>query len=423
MFRTYKILVRHRNLSEGFKIWSDLRSVSSRAEKKPRRVAALWGNGDYGRLGLGSLESQWRPVCCSSFGDQSVCQIACGGAHTLFLTESGSVYSTGLNDFGQLGSSDDRSYTTDPIEISGLPKEIIKVSAGYSHSSAITVDGDLYMWGKNSSGQLGLGKKAPKIISSPTKVECLNGVHIKMVALGCDHSVAVTDNGEALSWGGGGSGRLGHGHQSSIFGFLRSSSEYTPRLIKKLEGVKVKAVAAGMMHSACVDENGSVFIFGEGSVKKLGFEESKVATTPSAINEVPHSDEVACGGYHTCVITNGGELFTWGSNENGCLGIGCRDVAHLPERVEGPLVKHPVWKVSCGWKHTAAISGGNIFTWGWGGSQGTFSVDGHSSGGQLGLGDDIDYIEPMMISFGTNVKALQVSCGFNHTAAILEYLN
>lgn len=415
-------LSKHTNRNLGFE-YLNKRWISSEAQKPRRRVAAVWGNGDYGRLGLGSLESQWRPVNISSFGDQSVCQIACGGAHTLFLTECGRVYSTGLNDFGQLGSSDDISYTTDPIEISGLPKEIAKVSAGYSHSSAITVDGDLYMWGKNSSGQLGLGKRASKVVSSPTKVECLDGVQIEMVALGCDHSVAVTDKGEALSWGGGGSGRLGHGHQSSIFGFLRSSSEYTPRLIKKLEGVEIKSVAAGMMHSACVDENGSVFIFGEGSVKKLGFEESKVATTPTAISRVPHSDEVACGGYHTCVITNGGELFTWGTNENGCLGIGRREVAHLPERVEGPLVKHPVWKVSCGWKHTAAISGGNIFTWGWGGSHGTFSVDGHSSGGQLGLGDDIDYIEPMMISFGNNVKALQVSCGFNHTAAILEYLN
>lgn len=59
---------------------------SSYEAQKPRRVAAVWGNGDYGRLGLGSLESQWRPVNISSFADQSVCQIACGGAHTLFLT-------------------------------------------------------------------------------------------------------------------------------------------------------------------------------------------------------------------------------------------------------------------------------------------------------------------------------------------------
>jgi len=44
-----------------------------------------------------------------------------------------------------------------------------------------------------------------------------------MVALGSEHSVAVTDEGEVLSWGAAGSGRLGHGYQSSILGFSLTS--------------------------------------------------------------------------------------------------------------------------------------------------------------------------------------------------------
>lgn len=53
-----------------------------------KKFAAVWGNGDFGRLGLGNLESQWRPkpILPSAFGDQSLKEIACGGAHTLFLT-------------------------------------------------------------------------------------------------------------------------------------------------------------------------------------------------------------------------------------------------------------------------------------------------------------------------------------------------
>lgn len=55
---------------------------------KGKRFAAVWGNGDFGRLGLGNLESQWRPksILPSAFDDQSLKEIACGGAHTLFLT-------------------------------------------------------------------------------------------------------------------------------------------------------------------------------------------------------------------------------------------------------------------------------------------------------------------------------------------------
>ncbi|GMP26499.1 hypothetical protein CsSME_00002911 [Camellia sinensis var. sinensis] len=242
--RSAKKLTCLRNGNLGFGFFLSRRWVSNSSGEEDRsssgkRFAALWGNGDYGRLGLGSLESQWRPAFCSAFANESLTGISCGGAHTLFLTETGCVYATGLNDFGQLGISDDKSYTIEPLKVSRLPKEIIKVSAGYHHSSAITGDGELYMWGKNSNGQLGLGKKAAKVVTAPRKVECLTGVTIKMAALGCEHSIAVTDKGEALSWGGGGSGRLGHGHERSMLGFLMSTSEYTPRLIKKLEDVKV----------------------------------------------------------------------------------------------------------------------------------------------------------------------------------------
>ncbi|KAK4353524.1 hypothetical protein RND71_025718 [Anisodus tanguticus] len=69
---------------------SELRwiSVCTEAQVNGKRVAALWGNGDYGRLGHGNLESRWTPnaLLSSAFDNQSLREIACGGAHTLFLT-------------------------------------------------------------------------------------------------------------------------------------------------------------------------------------------------------------------------------------------------------------------------------------------------------------------------------------------------
>ncbi|XP_058756575.1 ultraviolet-B receptor UVR8-like isoform X2 [Vicia villosa] len=282
------------------------RSFSAESGK---RFAALWGNGDYGRLGLGDLNSQWTPAICTSFHDQNVKAIACGGAHTLFLTDNGCVYATGLNDFGQLGISESKQYSVVPLQVFDHEKKVVQISAGYNHSSAVTVDGELYMWGKNTAGQLGLGKRAPNIVPLPTKVEYLDGITIKMTALGSEHSVAISDGGEAFSWGMGVSGRLGHGHESSILGFFKSNSEYTPRLIKDLEGIKVKNVAAGMLTSACTDENGSVYIFGEKGVDKLLLKEMSNATKPSLIRELPYAEEVACGGYHTCVLTSPHMLF------------------------------------------------------------------------------------------------------------------
>ncbi|KAL3640480.1 hypothetical protein CASFOL_015448 [Castilleja foliolosa] len=409
--------------------------LAEELSKGKKRFAAVWGNGDFGRLGLGNLESKWRPspILPAAFGDQGLKEIACGGAHTLFLTENGDVYATGLNDFGQLGISNSQNYTTEPLRVSSIPKRVVKISAGYHHSAAITEDGELYIWGKNANGQLGLGKKAEKRIFLPQKVECLDGVAIRTASLGSEHSIAVTDKGEALSWGGGESGRLGHGHESSILGFQRSSrSSIHHDLLKDLRvlrssqywfhNIRSKAFLLGCCTLLAFQKDGSVYLFGERELGKWGFGKAKSATTPSTISKLPPSEEVACGGYHTCVITNGGELYTWGSNENGCLGIGCTEITYEPERVEGPFTRKPVGQVSCGWKHTSAISEGNVYTWGWGGSNGTFQEDGHSPGGQLGQGDDADYIEPMLLDFHKNVKALQISCGFNHTAGIFQFM-
>ncbi|KAJ1697066.1 hypothetical protein LUZ63_005578 [Rhynchospora breviuscula] len=394
--------------------------------ERGRRFVALWGNGDYGRLGHGGLESQWTPRVCTFFdsisnGDPLV-SLSCGGAHTLFLTESGRVFATGLNKFGQLGINSSQTHSVDPVEVLGFHEKVVEVSAGYHHSCAVTEDGVLFVWGNNSSGQLGLGKKGKKNVEKPAKVDCLVDVKVKMAALGSEHSIAITDEGEVLSWGAGGAGRLGHGHKSSFFSLFSSSSEYTPRLIKNFDGLKVKCIAAGLLHSACIDERGSVFLFGERTTSKMGFTRVNDASVPSPIPDLPFSEMVSCGGYHTCVITNQGELYTWGSNENGCLGLGDTDMVQTPQNVISSLLKFPVSHVSCGWKHTAVISGGRVFAWGWGGSNGTFFEDGHSSGGQLGHGNDVDYFKPTMVNLDANVKALCVSCGFNHTGAIFEYI-
>uniref|UniRef100_A0A452XWG5 Uncharacterized protein n=1 Tax=Aegilops tauschii subsp. strangulata TaxID=200361 RepID=A0A452XWG5_AEGTS len=119
--------------------------------------------------------------------------------------------------------------------------------------------------------------------------------------------------------------------------------EYTPRLIKNLDGIKIKRIAAGMLHSACIDEKGTVFMFGQKTEKVLG--RSNDAPRPSAVEEIQFSEEVACGGYHTCAVTDRGDLYSWGSNENGCLGLGGTGMVRFPEVVRSSLFKLPVSKV------------------------------------------------------------------------------
>ncbi|KAK5810395.1 hypothetical protein PVK06_025707 [Gossypium arboreum] len=183
--------------------------------------------------------------------------------HDAYLLFPVHLDGTLLDNFKAMSAKNDFFSTLDVLQI------FLQLSF---RGTTASEDGELYMWGKNSSGQLGLRKKAAKAVHKPTKVECLSGLTIKLAALGSEHTVVVTNGGEALSWGAVASGRLGHGLESSIFGFLTSNSEYTPRLIKKLEGIRVKRVAAGLLHSACIDgiaKTGSLFVFRDKVVANL----------------------------------------------------------------------------------------------------------------------------------------------------------
>ncbi|GJP40486.1 hypothetical protein CLOM_g164 [Closterium sp. NIES-68] len=431
-----------------------------------RRKVALWGNGDHGRLGLGGEGDRSGdadadgdgdgdggsvnvPRVCAALEDKDVCQVACGGAHTLVLTADGRVFTMGLNDKGQLGVGDSNAppYVTSPKEVVGFDRPVVAVAAAAFHSAAIDDAGQMYLWGGNAASQVGLGSRGPSKVHSPRVPEALRGVSIQHMALGGQHTLAVTADGQLLSWG---KGSLGHGPLPLFSRLSRKSSETIPRLVHAMANTKVVRVAAGMLHSACVDDSGRLFVFGGNRFAQLGLGDHKDREEPVEVASLQHAvTDVSCGGYHTAAVTGPGHLFTWGANEYGCLGHGPRHSppSAVPVKVAGRLAGKRVVQVSCGWKHTAAVACGadageeqslcaaavgRLYTWGWGGSQGSHAIESRSTGGQLGLGNEFEFFEPMWVSGGAfdgnlgkfseeamlNVR--QVSCGFNHTAAIIS---
>jgi hypothetical protein len=98
--------------------------------------------------------------------DRPLPAVAAGAMHSLVLTESGEVYAWGDNEFGQLGLGDMVVRLT-PTKVEGLPK-VKAVAAGYDHSLVLTESGEVYAWGWNDYGQLGLGDTEDRL--TPTKV-------------------------------------------------------------------------------------------------------------------------------------------------------------------------------------------------------------------------------------------------------------
>lgn len=190
----------------------------------------------------------------------------------------------------------------------------------------------------------------------------------------------------------------------------------TPKPLETNIVLDVHQIACGVRHIALVTRQGEVFTWGEESGGRLGHGIEKDFSHPRLVDflAVTNVDFVSCGEFHTCAISSSGDLYTWGDGAHnaGLLGHG-NDVSHwIPKRVSGLIEGLQVLSVACGTWHTAlAISSGKLFTFG----DGMF--------GALGHGDRESVPYPREVESLSGLKAVAVSCGLWHTAAIIEVTN
>ncbi|BAT09398.1 RCC1 domain-containing protein RUG3, mitochondrial [Oryza sativa Japonica Group] len=156
-----------------------------------------WGANSNFELGRGSNSSDWRPQLIPSLKNLHVIQVACGGYHSLALTDEGVVLSWGHGGHGQLGHPTLQNHRV-PLAIKALSEErIVYIACGGSTSAAISEKGDLYMWGNARDCQLGV-PGLPEIQPLPVKVNFLTdgdedlGPHrVISVAIGASHAMCL----------------------------------------------------------------------------------------------------------------------------------------------------------------------------------------------------------------------------------------
>jgi RCC1 and BTB domain-containing protein len=124
-----------------------------------------------------------------------------------------------------------------------LGKRPKQIACGGFHSAVITEDGKMYTFGGGEHGQLGHGDKVNKV--KPTLVQALQHVVLHQITCGWSHSVALTADGEVYTWGNGDHGKLGHGNGKKVS---------APQLVDKLLGQKVVKVASYNEHTAALVE-------------------------------------------------------------------------------------------------------------------------------------------------------------------------
>jgi alpha-tubulin suppressor-like RCC1 family protein len=152
--------------------------------------AILFGSNTDHKLGGPS------PHIIEDINGEKIRGVYCGGRHTCAVTEKLDVYAWGYNTSGQLGLSSTMFHSmTDPVKIEYLSgRGVVNLSLGWEHSIAITVDGLLYCWGSNAKGQLAIGTLAKEFrrVGLPRLIDQLLGCPVTAICAGKSCSFFIT---------------------------------------------------------------------------------------------------------------------------------------------------------------------------------------------------------------------------------------
>jgi alpha-tubulin suppressor-like RCC1 family protein len=165
-----------------------------------------WGSNSHVKLGDGTYVNRNTPVDVSGVRS-GVIAIATGGNHTCVLTKRGGVRCWGLTDFGPPGGGTSKLSNT-PVNVPGLSSGVIAIAAGENHTCALTQNGAVKCWGRNNYGQLGDGTN--NYSNTPVEVSGLSSGVIA-IAAGDYHTCALTQNGAVKCWGRNSYLQLGNG--------------------------------------------------------------------------------------------------------------------------------------------------------------------------------------------------------------------
>jgi len=297
-----------------------------------------WGNGQFGRLGHGDREQRQRPARLRKerFGGSPAMMVSCGGEHTLVLTAD-AVWSCGCGSYGQLGHGD----TADKLVLTLVGAEgfrgaqIVMVAAGGLHSVALGTEGRVWTWGWGHFGQLGHNDEENRLVPTLLAGEALGGAAVVLVTAGSGHTLAVTLDGELWVWGCGEEGQLGLGYEAN---------RLAPTLVAAqaaFGGSPVLMVACGDWHSLVVTKDGALWTFGSGYDGALGHNDRNNRLVPTRI-EAQHFGNanivsVAGGVSHSAAVTEEGTLYTWGYASS--LGHADGGAKLVPMRIDPSLLQ------------------------------------------------------------------------------------
>ncbi|MFC9776583.1 RCC1 domain-containing protein [Paenibacillus chitinolyticus] len=332
-----------------------------------------WGQNSSGQLGDGTTMNHAIPQKIINL--DSIVDIAAGASHSLALKNDGTVWAWGGNLSGQLGEGSNNNMLV-PQQVKNLDS-VVSIAAGSNHSIALKSDGTVWSWGSNVSGQLGIGTNRDQMIAT----QVLNLNNVVMIKAGGNTSIALKNDGTVWSWGNNSSGQLGDGTKNN---------RLNPVKVNSL--ASIISIASGSSHSLAISNEGKLWAWGSNNYGELGDGSTISRPTPIQISNVSSVTSIAAGSSYSLVLKNDGTVWSWGLNANGQLGGGDTSINQTsPQRI---VSLNGITSISIGTSHSGAITDtGNYYTWGW------------NNNGQLGDGTNRDSSIPLHILFGKETMA------------------
>jgi alpha-tubulin suppressor-like RCC1 family protein len=350
-----------------------------------------WGCNTSGRLGDGTTAAKSSPVSVVG-GFTDWCAASAGGSHSLGLRSNGTLWVWGLNSTGQLGDGTTTSRLS-PVSVVGGFTDWCAASAGGSHSLGVRTDGSLWAWGLNISGQLGddtiTNRSSPVSVVGDFTDWCA-------ASAGGAHSLGVRQDGSLWAWGSNSQGRLGDG--------TTTTSRLSPVSVVG-DFTDWCAASAGSAHSLGVRQDGTLWAWGSNGQGRLGDGTITSRSSPiSVVGDFTDWCAASAGNGHSLGVRTNGSLWAWGLNSFGRLGDGTITSSRSPVSVVGGFTD---WcAASAGFAHSLGIrQDGSLWSWG------------NNSDGQLGDDAITDRSSPVSVVGGfTDWCAASAGCA--HSLAI-----
>jgi alpha-tubulin suppressor-like RCC1 family protein len=273
-----------------------------------------WGSNSVGQLGQGDTINRSSPTQVGTLSNWTFVAAGMGSTFTHALNSSGQMYVIGSTQGAQVGdgSFPTNNQVSSPVRIGTKPSSWKMAATGQTAALAISGDSTLWGWGVNTYGPLGTGDTLLR--SVPTQIGTSSWTFIASSISGGGGSAAGIDiNGRLFVWGYNASGQVGDG---------TTVDKSSPVLVQTRDS-SWKTISTGYFHSLAISAvDSSLWAWGTNNYGAVGDGTTIAKSSPIQIDSSQSWSQVWATYLSSMAITTTGKLYSWGYNSAGQLGQG-----------------------------------------------------------------------------------------------------